>query len=177
MTRFGSPQPLIRSTGHCYSSGKLLEPGERCIAVLVEQENSDNFLRIDYSITAWEEGNRPPKLFSFWKTRIPLEGKKDKNISIDNDLLLDLLSRLEGDSRSFRISFRYVIALALLRRKKLRYIKSVNDKDGQEVWHFTKVPKGIKEEFVYVVRPLITEEDVEELTESLADVLSGEFEA
>ena len=176
MSRFGSSKPVIRSTGLCYATRRVIEPGECCIAVLLEQEGSDNFERVDYSINAWEEGVRPSNLFSFWKTQMPTNTKEDPAKFIDNDLLYELLYRLKDDDRPLRVAFRYVIALALLRRRRLRFVKSQSNKDGQEVWFFTRVPKNTEEPYVEVIRPLVTENDVEDLTESLGEVLRGEFD-
>tara|TARA_Y100001968_G_C19082296_1_gene583595 strand:- start:94 stop:636 length:543 start_codon:yes stop_codon:yes gene_type:complete len=176
MSRFGSSKPVIRPTGHCHATGEAILPGESCIAVLLEQEGSDSFERVDYSVNAWEEGSRPPNLFSFWKTKIPTDTKEDPAKFIDNDLLNELLDRLKEDDRPLRIAFRYVIALALLRRRKLRFIKSEPNKKRQEVWFFTRVPRNVEEPYVEVVRPLVTESDVEDLTESLGEVLRGEFD-
>ena len=50
----------------------------------------------------------------------------------DDDLLLDCFERLQEDSDPARLSFRYVVALLLMRRKRLKFEEACTI-EGQEI--------------------------------------------
>jgi len=77
--------------------------------------------RRDYCADAWS--GPPAEAFSFWSGRIP-EPEVKRLPPIDTDLLLDCFQRLAGQDDPDRVRFRYIVALLLVRRKKLRLIDS-----------------------------------------------------
>ncbi len=122
MTQFNAPTyDLARPTGQCALSGIPIEPGDRFVATLVEE--GDDLQRVDISQSAWEEGRRPENLFSDWITTQPTPEAK-KKLFVDDQVLLNLLDRLEDAEQFQRLAFRFVLTLILMRKKLLRYDRS-----------------------------------------------------
>src|SRR5262249_49393958 len=114
------------NTRRCALSGRDLQPGEKFYSVLMEVDGK--FVRQDYSSEAWQ--GPPHGSFSFWAGRIP-PGEQNQRTVIDDDLLLDCLQRLEGESEPARVNFRYVVALLLMRRKRLRFEEARTEGDQE----------------------------------------------
>src|SRR5947209_3364061 len=114
------------NTRRCAASGRALKTGDRCYSVLVDE--GGKFRRLDYSNESWT--GPPEGTFSFWISRIP--AAEEKRQPVDDEMLLDCFRRLEGEPDPGRLSFRYVVALLLLRRKQLRFEDARMD-DGREI--------------------------------------------
>ena len=140
-----------RSGGRCEGTGRVLAPGEEYYAALVDKQLS--FERCDYSVEFWEANQ--PEVFSFWKTRMPLPNQKNK-LFVDDDVLINLFERLAGQDEPMKINFRFVLALILMRKRRLKYEDST--KDGQqEIWkmRFTR-----ETEIHEVINPNLDEEQI-----------------
>lgn len=150
------------NTRRCALSGRELRPGEKFYSVLLEQ--GGKFLRQDYSSEAWQ--GPPHGSFSFWTGRIP-EGEAENRTPIDDDMLLDCLQRLEGETEPARVNFRYVVALLLMRRKRLRFDEARSEGD-QEVL----VLRCVRTRNLYrVLNPRLTEEEMAAVQEEVFKVL------
>jgi hypothetical protein len=127
-------------------------------------EDGGKFVRQDYSREAWQ--GPPHGSFSFWAGRIA-PGDETKRAPIDDEMLLDCLQRLEGESEPPRVNFRYVVALLLMRRKRLRFEEARADGD-QEVL----VLRCVRTRNVYRVQnPRLTEEEMAAVQEEVFKVL------
>jgi hypothetical protein len=104
------------NTRRCALSGRELRPGEKFYSVLLEE--SGRLVRQDFSSEAWQ--GPPHGSFGFWAGRIPV-GEEDRRAPVNLEVLMDCLERLEGESEPARVNFRYIVALLLLRRKRLRF--------------------------------------------------------
>src|SRR5438874_495900 len=102
---------LQPNSRRCSASGRELKPGEVYFSVLLDE--GGKFVRRDYGREAWQ--GPPEGAFSFWSGRVPAR-EADRRPPVDDDLLLDCFARLEGQSEPARVSFRYVLALLLMRR-------------------------------------------------------------
>jgi hypothetical protein len=189
MTSFNAGSYQIeRTTGVCQVTGRKLEPGETYVAVLIEQ--GDALERVDLSLEAWERGEGPEPIFSFWKTTAPDEKKP---LFVDDEVLMNLLRRLADAEQPQRIAFRFVLMLILMRKKLLRYdrteTRTVTDAAGhaveQQWWiltpklDLTKGPMGKwnESETLEVLDPQIGEPEIREVTEQLGQILNAELEA
>jgi hypothetical protein len=105
-------QPNAR---RCAASGRVLAAGERYYSVLVEENG--RLIRRDYAAAAWD--GPPADAFGFWTGRIPPEGKKRKLV-LDEDTLRDCFERLEGATEPGKVRLRYVLALLILRQRRLQ---------------------------------------------------------
>ncbi|MEM9419462.1 MAG: hypothetical protein AAGA25_10505 [Planctomycetota bacterium] len=196
MSQFSSSNYEVQKTsGVCASTGETLEPGDGCYSALVdipaeEREAGDQLgmKRLDISVPAWEEGFRPPHLFSYWKTTIPESNAKKKTF-VDDSVLLNLLRRLEDATEPQRLGFRFVVALILMRKRLLRYdaTERRDDPDGdgpvQDWWQFTPkldVAKGHfgkwnEDEQIHVLDPQLDESQIEQVTSQLGEILEAEL--
>jgi hypothetical protein len=139
------------STRRCTLTGRELQPGERYYSVLVDE--AGRFLRKDYSVEAWQ--GPPPEAFSFWMGRVAA-AQGARRPSIDDELLMDCFVRLEGQLEPGRCNFRYVLALLLMRQRRLKF-EEARHEDGQEVLILRCVRKGARHT---VVNPGLTEEQM-----------------
>jgi hypothetical protein len=175
MSTFGSQYKVGKATGQCAATGSPLEPGTAIIATLCEVPESDQLERKDFSAQAWEEGARPDHLFSHWQSIVP-EPTTKKKILVNDDVIQDLFERLAGDDRPQRVAFRYVLALILMRKRLLRFIsRDIAEDGGVETW--TMMPKGAADgaDPVVVQRADLADNDIQELSEQLSEILQGEF--
>ncbi|MCH8164165.1 MAG: hypothetical protein IH889_01005 [Planctomycetes bacterium] len=143
------------------------------MATLCERTEDDGFDRRDYSLQAWDAQARPEGLFSYWKAAVPLPDA-GRRVFVDDDVLWDLFERLADDPRRRRIAYRFIIALILMRKKRLRYIGRTGQGENER---WLMLPKGAEpnQQPIEVVNPRLGDEDVRELSEQLREVLRGEL--
>ena len=91
---------VSKSSRTCAKTGRTLEPDEVCIATLCESDEGQ-LERVDFALDAWSEEDRPKGFFSMWRTRVPSDDGP-RRAFVDDEALLDLFSRLEGDARRER---------------------------------------------------------------------------
>ncbi|MGL4553327.1 MAG: hypothetical protein ACRC33_19345 [Gemmataceae bacterium] len=123
MTDYQIQAPALR----CSGTGRDLKPGERIFSVLLL--DGGKFVRRDYAKEAWS--GPPAGAFSSWQAKVPT-GQKPKKPPIDDEVLVECLGRLEDDPTPEKMSFRYVLALLLMRRKRLR-LEETGKETGREV--------------------------------------------
>lgn len=196
MTQFNAPTyDIQRPTGKCAFSGRTLEPGEPYIATLIELDEAEaaalvknaptapnnsetksiGFRRLDVSAEAWQQGQRPERVFSFWRSVVQPPNAKRK-VFVDDQVLLDLLRRLGEDDRPGRQAFRFVLALALMRKKLLRFDgqETRNGADGKSEEWWTLTPKG-QDEPLTVLNAQLDEQQIQSVTEQLGEILEAEI--
>lgn len=196
MTQFNAPTyDIQRPTGKCAFSGRTLEPGEPYIATLIELDEAEaaalvknsptapnnsetksiGFRRLDVSIEAWQQGQKPERVFSFWRSVVQPPNAKRK-VFVDDQVLLDLLRRLGEDDRPGRQAFRFVLALVLMRKKLLRFDgqETRNGADGKSEEWWTLTPKG-QEEPLTVLNAQLDEQQIQSVTEQLGEILEAEI--
>jgi len=210
MTQFNATEYRIdRPTGECALTGKTLEPDEDYIATLVELTDEEietareeakkagkkpeedsaasaGFRRVDVSESAWEAGQRPERMFSYWRTTVPQPNEK-KKLFVDDTVLYNLLFRLSDAAQPQRLAFRFVLALILMRKKLLRYDGTVKIENEQGVeeqfWKvvgkvdLSKGPLGKwdSENEILVLDPQLDDEQVQQVTEQLGEILETEL--
>ena len=109
-------------TRRCTATGRELKAGERYYTALLDE--GGQFLRQDFSSEAWQ--GPPPTAFSYWRGCVPAFGESAKP-RFDDEALEECFTRLEGQVEPSRVNFRYVVALLLIRRKRLRFERSVEE--------------------------------------------------
>src|SRR3989442_12430932 len=139
------------NTRRCAATGRELREGERFYSVLLEE--GGKLLRRDFSNEAWQ--GPPHGAFGFWSGRIPAVDEL-RRPPIDDDLLLDCFERLQEDSDPARLSFRYVVALLLMRRKRLKFEEACTI-EGQEILSLRCPGNG---NLYRVVNPRLTPEEM-----------------
>ena len=150
------------NTRVCAVTGKSLEVGERFFTALLEE--GDHFIRKDFSHEAWQ--GPPPHAFSFWTGVVPAADENRKP-RFDDDLLEECFHRLDGQADPSRVNFRYVVALLLVRRRRLKFEE-------------TKVEGGVEKirvrcartgEHFEVTNPRLGDEEMTQVQEEVFQVL------
>lgn len=172
MSRFGTHYQVSRPTGVCAATGRPLAPDAACIATLCDRPEDEGFDRLDFSVEAWEQGARPERLFSFWRTVVSSE-QRPRRLLVDDDVLTDLFVRLEGDERPQRVAFRFVLALILMRKRILRFVGRSGE-GTDEQWLMRLRGGDADAPPIAVANPHLSDEDVRELTAQLGEILQGE---
>jgi hypothetical protein len=153
------------NTRRCSVSGRELCPGERYYGVLLEE--GGKFVRKDFSVEAWQ--GAPEGAFSFWMGRLaPPQSKRRP--PIDDEMLMECFQRLEGQLEPNRIRFRYVVALLLMRRRRLRFDETQRD-GGQEILLLRCARSGARHA---VVNPGLTDEELATVQEDVFQALGWE---
>ncbi len=113
------------SSRQCARTGRALQPGEWIYSVLYERDGQ--WVREDISADAWT--GPPEQAFSFWKTRVAPAAAAAKP-ALNLELLWDCFERSSASQEPRQIAFRYVLALLLMRRKRLRFEAIQRDEKG-----------------------------------------------
>ncbi|MBY0525054.1 MAG: hypothetical protein K2R98_16735 [Gemmataceae bacterium] len=153
------------NTRRCAGSGRELRPGERVYTVLLDE--AGKFVRQDYSTEAWT--GPPSNAFSFWVARLPKD-EESRRPRIDDELLLDCFRRLQGQVEPDRVNFRYVLALLLMRRKRLKFEDARTEGD-QEILRLRCAKTREQHE---VVNPRLADDEMAGVQEEVFKVLGWE---
>jgi hypothetical protein len=180
MTRLSAGYEIARATGVCAASGKKIEPGDEFVAVLVERDGDEEggLQRVDFSAAAWDKGTRPKKplrVFGHWRAKMQPPGQNKKPL-IDDAALMDLFEQLEGAEEPSKISFRFVLALILVRKKLLKYEGAHRDGAGTgPVMLVRRATKASEPpaEVVEVCDPQMDDAAVGEAVEQLSAIMAG----
>ena len=157
---------VSKPLGQCCGTGKKIEYGEEYFAALVETE--EGLARRDFCADYWLA--EKPDVFCFWKTRLPRPDEK-KHIFVDDEMLMAFFERLERESEQEKINFRFVLALILMRKRRLKYDSSKVEGD-KEIW---RLRITANKEFVEVINPHLDEEQIEQLTSQIGEILQTDL--
>ena len=153
---------VSKPLGQCCGTGRKIEYGEEYFAALVETE--DGLQRRDFCADYWQA--EKPNVFCYWKTKLPHPDRK-KQIFVDDEMLMAFFERLAEETEQEKINFRFVLALVLMRKRRLKYDSSKNEND-MEIWRLRVVGE---KEFVEVVNPHLDEEQIEQLSSQIGTLL------
>jgi hypothetical protein len=157
---------IDKPLGKCAATGKEIMPGEDYYAALVQ--NEQGFARRDFCADYWNQNK--PVVFCYWKTKLPTTEQK-KQLFIDDDMLLAFFDRLKLETEQEKINFRFVLALVLMRRRRLKYDSSRTE-EGKEIWRL-KITGS--QDFAEVVNPNLGEQQVSQLTSQIGEVMQVEL--
>lgn len=157
---------IDKPLGQCCGSGRKIEYGEEYFAALVETE--EGLARRDFCADYWQE--QKPEVFCYWKTKLPHPDQK-KQLFVDDEMLMAFFERLEAETEQERINFRFVLALVLMRKRRLKYDSSKVE-DGKEIWRLRITGE---KEFVEVVNLHLDEEQIEQLSSQLSQILQTDL--
>lgn len=153
------------NTRRCAVTGRELKPGEKIYSVL--REENGKFQRQEISSEAWS--GQPDGTIAFWVSRVPA-ADASRRPQVDDELLFECFQRLAGQTAPDRVQFRWVVALLLLRRKRLKFEES-RQENGQE----TLVLRCQRtRELHEVVDPRLSEEETAAVQEEVFKVLGWE---
>jgi len=157
---------INRPLGQCSGSGRKIEYGEEYYGALVEGEQG--LQRRDFCGEYWER-EKPP-VYCFWKTKLAAPNEK-KQLFLSDDMLVAFFERLAHETEPEKVSFRFVLALVLMRKRRLKY-DSTKMEDGREIWRLRVT--GDKD-LVEVVNPHLSEDQIELLTSQVGQILQADL--
>ena len=145
---------IARPTRTCARSGEGIPPETPYYSALVDGDNG--FERHDFSSESWPDINRE-QLFSYWKNKgyFPRSSKKP---TVDFDRLLEFFDALENAEDREKRLLRYVIALVLTRRRRLRLDDMSRTDQGDRLVLFDRRGEG---KTVEVIAPEASRGDLE----------------
>jgi hypothetical protein len=148
----------------CAQTGQEIPVGAVFYSVVFDENGS--LVRKDFSEKAWT--GPPAGSFGFWKTKAqPSTAKKSVNKGMDDELVLECFHRLEGQNDPNKVSFRYVLALLLMRKKRLR-LEDTRKEQGRETMILRCLRTGNR---VDVADPGLSDAQLESVQEDVFRVL------
>ena len=157
---------INKPLGQCSGTGRKIEYGEEYFAALVE--TGQGLERRDFCGDYWQR--EKPDVFCYWKTRLPNPSQK-KQIFVDDEMLMSFFERLADETERERINFRFVLALVLMRKRRLKYDSSKTDGSG-EIWRLKVTGE---DKFVDVINPHLNEEQIEQLSSQIGQILQADL--
>jgi hypothetical protein len=106
-----SIRPVAKS---CAKSGQLFRSGDICWSVLMEKDGQ--LVRQDYCVDAWS--GPPAGAIGHWRYQIP-EAVEQHRQKLDTDSLFEYFLQLTESPNMVQRQYRYVLALLLLRKRRL----------------------------------------------------------
>lgn len=158
---------IIKPLGKCWDSGEEIGNGEEYFGALVETE--EGLARRDFCTAYWDK--HKPDVFCYWKSRMP-DPDREKQIFVDDEMLMAFFERLAEETEQEKINFRFVLALVLMRKRRLKY-DSTRTKDSEEIWCLRVA--GDKR-IVEVTNPHLDEEQIEQLSSQIGQILQTDLQ-
>ncbi len=157
---------IDKSLGQCYGTNRTIEPGEEYVSTLIETEQG--LERRDFCIDYWD--SEKPPVFCYWKTKLPHPDQK-KHIFVNDEMLMTFFERLEKETEQEKINFRFVLALILMRKRRLKYDGSKTE-NGKEIWQLRITGE---KDTVQVINPNLDDEQIEQLTSQIGKILQTDL--
>jgi len=156
------------SSRHCRACGRVFQVNEEYYSAVVETAQENLLERHDFCGPCW----KPPEggYFSYWKTHVPEPGpdlRRGPRL-IDMGRLMELFEHLADSEDVQARRFRYVLALVLMRKRRLKVVESRRLKDGGE--ELTLRETGTQRTHA-VSAPPVTEDEIRSVTDRLREVL------
>ncbi|MCX5654964.1 MAG: hypothetical protein NTY65_09990 [Planctomycetota bacterium] len=156
------------SSRRCRTCGRVIEVNEEYYSAVAETAQENLLERHDFCGPCW----KPPEggYFSYWKARVP-EPEPDTHRGprlIDMGRLMQLFEHLADSEEVQARRFRYVLALVLMRKRRLRVVESRRLKDGGEELTLREV--GTQRTHA-VSAPPVTEDEIRSVADRLREVL------
>ena len=115
---------VVRPSLRCAVSGVDISPGDTFYSALLCEDQQ--FVRRDYSAAAWAE--QDPKAFlGWWRSTRPTVKEDDGPRLVDATVLLGIFADLKDATDRPTQCFVYLLALLLMRLKRLRYLDLVHE--------------------------------------------------
>ena len=155
------------SSRQCSKCGRAFGVGDEYFSAAVETAEEGRLGRRDFCPACWAPADG---YYSFWKTRVPAPEEAPAGPRpIDLERLTAVFERLEGAEDDEGRRFRYVLALALMRKRRLRLVSSrrLGGRRGEEL---TLRQVGADRQHT-VVSPGLSEEEVLSVAGRLREIL------
>jgi len=155
---------LSRSAGQCFATGRAIVEGERFYSAIIE--TPQGLQRRDYCEASWS--GPPDGALCFFQTRLPKKEERRK-VFVGDDVLIALFQQLGDTAEASKKRFRFVLALILLRKRLLKYERTLRELEG-DTWEM----RLMRDRSLHrVLDPALSDAQIEELTRELGAVLAG----
>ncbi len=162
----GETWQIGRRTRTCAQTGEPIPAGTPFFSALIEGE--DSFERRDYSLAAWPDVDTHP-FFSYWKNKAG-EAREEKKRAVDYERLLAFYDGLEDADDPRKRLFRYVLALILARRRKLRLDGMERTEEGDRIVVYDRRSEKTAE----ITAPEASKEELEAVQEKLNELFEAD---
>jgi hypothetical protein len=155
---------VIRPLGKtCAATGRVFAPGERVVSVVVERNGIHE--RLDFAERDWK--GPPPQSVGLWRCQAPEAAARPA--ALDPEAMLAYFEQLAEDANPGHDRLRYVLALYLLQKRRLRLDGARVDDDGE----FLQL-SGSKGEGPYEIRDQqLADDEIRTLQSELAQAMVG----
>ncbi len=128
------------------------------------------FSRADFCAGCWD-GEKAGEFFSTWKSCVHDEAEDQRPLArrIDAETIYDMFRRLEGQADPAQQKFRFILALMLMRKKRLRFTGVADSPRGEHLVLEDR-DEGITHK---VLDPGLGEEEVDSLRGQIDRLLGG----
>jgi hypothetical protein len=151
---------IVSPSWVCSATGRKLVPGECFFSGLVLTEGQ--FTRVVFCAETWEAQNKEG-FISWWRQRVPVDDGKNQRLKLDADSLDQLFVNLRESRSRPTQCLAYVVALALVRAKRLAYQEVVRDDCGSWLIAIDR-----KRDLVHRIRdPMMTKAEEEKVLSEL----------
>lgn len=151
----------------CVVTGTPIPPGATYFSAL--RWAGDHFDRVDVSDEAWDEMDTS-SLVSWWRHRRPDANAGDDARRVDHAVLLGIFHDLKDSTDRHQQCFAWMLALLLVRAKKLRYLDLDTTTDGEAWMLVDDKQQGVAHR---IRDPRMTEAEELAVQTNLADVLGA----
>jgi len=158
---------VSRPQGQCMLCNKPIAPNDKFMAALTE--TSEGFSRTDCCVECWEKFDKKGVL-AYWRMTMPTPDQK-KKVFVDDAILCELLERLADVAEPAKISFRFVLALILMRKRLVSHEGSRKDAD-KEIW---VIKLRGKTDLLDLINPHLDETQILDVSRQLSDILNQEM--
>lgn len=159
---------IARGARACAGTGAEIPPEVPYYSALLE--NDDGFERKDFCAEAWP-GVEKDGFFSYWKNK-GYAPRGSARQPVDYDRILDFFDALAGSGSPDRQLFRYVLALVLVRRRRLRLDDMSRTDQGDRLVVYDRRDGG---KTLEIISPEATKEDLEHAQEKLNQLFDADF--
>jgi hypothetical protein len=154
---------------HCHTCERVFGVGDEYYSVVVETAQEDHLARQDFCPGCWNPD--AGTYFSFWKARVPeLEAAAQRGPRlVDLGRLLQLFEHLADSPDEQAQRFRYVLALVLMRKRRLKIVESRRIAGGRGE-ALTLRETGSERRYE-VSCPSISDEEIRSVADRLREIL------
>jgi len=160
---------LDASSRRCQACSRAFAVGDEYYSAVVETTEENRLARQEFCPACWKPDGGA--YFSFWKARVPPPEEHERRGPrlVDLGRLMQLFEHLADSTDEPAQRFRYVLALVLMRKRRLKIVESRRLVGGRGE-ELTLRETGTERRFV-LSSPSVTEEEIRSVADRLREIL------